>query len=160
MGEQCGLMVEIEFPDTLHITKAFWAFLKEETGGLPGQSDGWRSWNCWTTWLNDARDVIGVSLTDEWMGVYLRASEHQNTPNRVERMLQYSREIRKTMSDQEFDGNEVSLSKKGRSISVRRTWDRDDKDGWPEAARWIKDQADRLQDVAETFVSIPGQVTD
>ena len=38
-------------------------------GGLPGQSDDWRSWNCWTTGLNDARDMIGVSLADEWMGL-------------------------------------------------------------------------------------------
>ena len=158
MGERCGLMVEIEFPDTPDVLTAFWMLLKAETGGLPGQPDDWRSRNCWTTWLNDARDVIGVSLTDEWIGLYLRASEYQNTPSRAERMLQYSRKIRELMSDQEFDGNEVSLSKKGRSISVRRAWDRDDEDSWPEAARWIKDQADRLQVVAETLVPIPGQV--
>ena len=154
MGERCGLMVEVEFPDTSDVLTAFWTLLKAETGGLPGQSDDWRSSNYWTTRLNDAGDVIGVSLTDEWMGLYLRASGSQGS--RAERMLQYSRKIRELMSDQEFDGNEVSLSKKGRSISVRRAWDRDDEDSWPEAARWIKDQADRLQVVAETFVLIGG----
>ena len=46
-------------------------------------------------------------------------------------------------------GNDVSESEKGRSISVRRVWDRDDQEVWPEAAFWIKDQADRLQAIAE-----------
>ena len=87
-------------------------------GGLPGQSDDWRSWNCWTTGLNDARDMIGVSLADEWMGLYLRSSEYQDTPRRAQRMLQYSRTIREQMGDQEFDGNEQSRSKKGRSVTV------------------------------------------
>ena len=45
-------------------------------------------------------------------------------------------------------------------ITVRRGWDRDDRDGWPEAARWIKDQADRLQAIAEPLVPIPGQIAD
>ena len=85
-------------------------------GGLPGQSDDWRSWNCRTTGLNDARDMIGVSLADEWMGLYLRSSEYQDTPRRAQRML--------------------------------------------EAARWIKDQADRLQAIAETLDTVPGQMAD
>ena len=129
-------------------------------GGLPGQSDDWRSWNCWTTGLNDARDMIGVSLADEWMGLYLRSSEYQDTPRRAQRMLQYSRTIREQMGDQEFDGNEQSRSKKGRSVTVWRAWDRDDQDGWLEAARWIKDQAERLQAIAETLDTVPGQMAD
>ena len=149
MGDRCGLAVEVEFPDTPDVTKAFWGLLKAETGGLPGQSDEWRSWNRWTTGLNEVGDMIGVSLGDDWMGIYLRASEYQDTPDRAERMLQHSRKIRELMGDQEFDGNEASRSRKGRSITVRRGWDRDDRDGWPTAARWIKDQADRLQAIAE-----------
>ena len=87
-------------------------------GSLPGQSDDWRSWNCRTTGLNDARDMIGVRLADEWMGLYLRSSEYQDTPRRAQRMLQYSRTIREQMGDQEFDGNEQPRSKKGRSVTV------------------------------------------
>ena len=128
-------------PDT---TTAFWRFLKEETGGLPGQTDGWRSWNCWTTELNGAGDMVGMTLAGEWMGLYLRASEYRDTPSRAARMLRHSRTIRELMDDQELDGNEASRSRNGRSMTVRREWDRDDRDGWPEAARWIKDQADRL----------------
>ena len=148
MGKQCDLSVEVELSDTLNMTKEFWAFLKARTGGLQGQSDEWRSWNCRTTKLNDAGDVIGVSLGDEWMGIYLRAFD---TPGRAERLLQYSRKIREEMSDQEFDGNAESRSKEGRSITVRRGWDRDDRDAWPTAARWIKDQTDRLHAIAETL---------
>ncbi|MCY3808174.1 MAG: DUF262 domain-containing protein [Gemmatimonadetes bacterium] len=151
MGNRCGLLVEVEFPKEPDTTAAFWAFLKEETGGLPGQSEEWRSWNRWTRSLNEAGDMIGVSLTEERMGLYLRASEYQDTPSRAGRMLRHSRKIRELMGDQEFDGNEESRSREGRSITVGRAWDRDDQDGWLDAARWIKDQADRLQAIAETL---------
>ena len=156
MGVRCGLSVDVEFPEKPDTTTEFWGFLKEETGGLPGQSDEWRSWNCWTTALNEAGDVIGVTLAEEWMGLYLRASEYQDTPSRAARMLQHSRQIRDLMSDQEFDGNEESRSRGGRSVTVRRAWDRDDQDEWPEAARWIKDQADRLGAIAEGLDSGAG----
>ena len=160
MGERYGLSVEVEFPSTEGMTRAFWEFLKEQTGGLPGQSDDWRGWNQWTTRLNDAGDMIGVSLAREWMGLYLRASEYKNTPRRAERMLHYSRKIRGVMGDQEFDGNQESRSKAGRTITVRRVWEQDDKDGWLEAAWWIKDQADRLQAIAEALHPVPGRVSD
>ena len=149
MGDRCGLSVEVEFPEKPDTTTAFWSFLKKETGGLPGQCDAWRSWNCWTTELNDAGDMIGVSLAGEWLGLYLRASEYQDTPSGAARMLQHSRTIRELMGDQELDGSDESRSRNGRSITVRREWDRDDRDGWPDAARWIKDQADRLGVIGE-----------
>jgi len=157
MGERCGLKVEIEFRDTPDVYTVFWTFFKAETGGLPGQNDDWRWNNCWTKWINDKRDRICIRLTHERTELYLRTDEDKNTLGRAERMLQYSRNIRNVMSDQKFAGNEVTLSKKGKSITVWRTWDRDDEDGWVEAAIWIKDQAGRLQDIAETFVSIPEQ---
>ena len=156
MGSRCGLSVEVQFPEKPDTITAFWKFLKEETGGLPGQSDDWRSWNCWTMSLNEAGDVIGVTLAEEWMGLYLRAAEYQDTLSRFGRMLQHSRKIRELMGDQEFDGNEDSRSRRGRTITVRRAWDRDDQDGWLDAATWIKDQADRLQAIAERLDSGTG----
>lgn len=156
MGNRCGLLVEVEFPEKPNTTAAFWAFLKEETGGLPGQSDEWRSWNRWTMPLNEAGDMIGVILTEERMGLYLRASEYQDTPSRAGRMLLHSRKIRELMGEQEIDGSEESRSRAGRSITVGRAWDRDDQDGWLEAARWIKDQADRLGAIAEMLDSAAG----
>ena len=43
--------------------------------------------------------MIGVTLADDWMGIYLRASEYQDTPSRAQRMVQYSRKIREVMGD-------------------------------------------------------------
>ena len=161
MGERCGTSVEVEFQDTTDVRKAFWRGLKAETGGLPGQRDGWRSWIVWTRELNELGDMVGVSLRRESIGLYLRASwaganrpstrpsPYKNPSDRARRMLQYSRTIRRSMYDQQLDGNEVSESENGRSVSVRRAWDRDDQEAWPEAALWIKDQADRLQAIVE-----------
>ena len=95
--------------------------------------------------------MLGVSLRRESIGLYLRASPSKRPSGRAYRMLQYSRTIRQSMYDQELAGNKVSESENGRSVSVRREWDRDDQEAWPEAALWIKDQADRLQAIAEAF---------
>lgn len=149
MGEQCEISVDVELRDTPDMRKAFWRCLRAETGGLPGQDDEWRTWNVWTQELNELGDMVGVSLRRESIGLYLRASRSKNPSGRAQRMLQYSRTIRNSMSDQQLDGNELSESKKRRSISVRRPWDRDDQDTWPQAAQWIKDQTDRLQAIAQ-----------
>ena len=158
MGKQCGVLVDVEFRGLLPAAiKEFWVFLKKETGGLPGQSDAWRHRTLRTEPLNDARDRINVACAQEEITLYVKADEGQHTPRRAERMLRYSRKIRESMSDQEFNGNEASMSEKGRSISIRRIWDRDgDRDDWPEAAAWVKDQADRLQAIVETFDSDSG----
>ena len=150
MGERCGLLVEVEFQDIPDLSKAFWRSVKRETGGLHGQRDGWRSWIIWTPKVNELGDMLGVSLKQESIRLYLRAPTSK-THDRTLRMLHYSRNIRKLMSDQELDGNEMAEGESGRSVSVCRAWDRDDQEVWPEAALWIKDQADRLQAIAEAF---------
>ena len=150
MGERCGISIDVEFQDT-PMMRAFWRCLKVETGGLLGQGDEWRNWSHWTRELNELGDMVGVGLRRESIAVYLRASPYKHASGRGQRMLQYSRAIRETMYDQDLDGSEVSESEKGRSVSIRRAWDRDDQEAWPEAAVWIKDQADRLQAIAEAF---------
>ena len=150
MGKRCGILVEVEFQHTPDLRKAFWRCLKAETGGLYGQRDGWRSWIIWTPKLNELGDMLGVSLRRESIRLYLRAPPSK-THGRAQRMLQYSRTIRESMYDQELDGNEASESEDGRSVSVSRAWDRADQDTWPEAAVWIKDQADRLQAIAQAL---------
>ncbi len=151
MGERCGILVEVEFPDTPNLRKAFWGLLKAETGGLSGQSDGWRSWSVWTRELNEQGDMVSVGVGRESIRLTLKASPYKNPSGRGQRMLHYSQAIRASMYDQNLDGNEVSESENGKSISVRRAWDRDDQEAWPDAAVWIKDQADRLQAIAEDF---------
>ena len=63
------------------------------------------------------------------------------------------REISWLMQDQMSDevlGNDVEKhSDEGRTISVERQWDRDDEEGWPEAAQWLKDQQVRLKAILE-----------
>ena len=149
MGDRCGLRIEVKFPEKPHLRKAFWRLLKEETGGLYGQRDDWRGPSIWTSELNELGDMIGVSLRQESIRLYLRASPYKNPSGRAHRMLHYSRTIHAFMFDQVLEGNEVSESEKGRSVSVCRAWDPNDQDEWPEAAFWIKDQADRLQAIAE-----------
>ena len=75
-------------------------------------------------------------------------------------MLAHSRRIRELMGDQVFDGDDDSRSRKGRSISVSRAWDRDDESGWLEAAWWIKDQSDRLQAIAEALDHVAKRTAD
>ncbi|MCY3563869.1 MAG: DUF262 domain-containing HNH endonuclease family protein [bacterium] len=149
MGKRCGVTVEVVFPDRPDRSEAFWRLLKEETGGLYGQRDGWRSWVVWTPELNELGDMIGISLKRESIRLYLRASPSPNPSDRTQRMLQYSRAIRQSMSDQELNGSQMAESENGRSVSVDRAWDRDDQEVWPGAAQWIKDQTDRLQAIVE-----------
>ena len=132
-------------------SKAFWKCLMEETGGLHGQRDGWRSWLVWTPKVNEMGDMLGVSLRRELIRLYLRAPSSKDSPDRAQRMLRYSRAIRESMYDQELGGNAVSESESGRSVSVRRAWDRDDREAWPEAAVWVKDQTDRLRSIVEAL---------
>ena len=57
-------------------------------------------------------------------------------------------------------GMSSHVAGRGGVVTVWRAWDRDDQDGWLEAARWIKDQAERLQAIAETLDTVPGQMAD
>ena len=84
MGNRCELPVTVEVRSASVDSKAFWTLLGEETGGLPGQSDSWRSWSRWTTEINGARDRIGIGLGISRIGLYLRASEYTGhaTPRR------------------------------------------------------------------------------
>ncbi len=124
MGERCGIPVKVEFQDTPDITEAFWRCLRSETGGLSGEPDEWRHWNLWIREVNEVGDMVCVTLRRDSIGLYLRASPYKNPSGRAQRMLRYSRAIRQSMSDQQMDGNEASESEKGRSVSVRRAWDR------------------------------------
>ena len=151
MGIRCQVKVDVETRDKPNTYKTFWDFLKNHTAGLPGQEEDWRSAVATTSRLNDAHDRVRIHLTNEETKLYLMCFERKNLPGRAERMLHFSRAINTQLSDQEIKGNDESRSEKGQSIPVCRAWDPEDKDGWSEAATWIKDQVDRLQIIAETF---------
>ena len=60
-------------------------------------------------------------------------------------MRRYSWLIHEQMADQQLGENLEKHSVDGVTITVQRPWARDDEDEWPEAARWIKEQFERLR---------------
>jgi len=139
--------VEVEFEEDSR-TQAFWRFLKQHTGGVPGQKDTWRGAGQWTSPVNSAGDRIGLYVGNpDHLRLYIRAGESQASEERAARMRQYSWMIRDRMGDQEIGGNLEKYGSQGTTVYVRRRWVRDDEAGWPEAAQWIEEQHERLRTI-------------
>ena len=143
MGQRCEARVEVELAGTGR-TQAFWRFLKKHVGGMPGQKDAWRGATQWTSPVDSTGDRIGIYVGTDGLWLYIRAGETQGSEQRAARMRHYSWMIREQMGDQELEANAEKNSADGRTVSVQRRWTRDDEDEWPGAARWIKEQHDRL----------------
>lgn len=145
MGEACGVRVEVDFKDT-NPNPRFWKLLEEQEGGLPGQKESWRGGSQWTASLNKTGDRVGIYVGGEdRLRLYIRAGETRASSARLERMRLYSRMIGRLMGDQDLSDNVDENSAKGWSIEVSRSWVREDEDAWPDAARWIKEQFERLR---------------
>ena len=156
MGERCGVSVEVEFEENTQ-AQAFWKLFKEREGGIPGQKDYWRGASQWSAPLNAAGDRIGIYVGNpEQLWLYIRAGERQASEERAARMRTYSRRIREEMGDQVLGENIEKTSADGITITVQTDWTRDDEDDWPEAARWIKEQFERLR----AILSDPPSVID
>ena len=144
MGKRCGVTVDVEFEDNSR-ARAFWKFLKEHVGGVPGQKDTWRGASQWTERLNGSGDYVGIYIGNpELLWLYVKAGESQASDERAMRMRRYSWMIRERMGDQQLGDNLDRNSGNGMSIAVQRPWVRDDEDEWPEAAQWIREQYERL----------------
>ena len=145
MGERCGVSVEVELAGTGQY-KAFWALLKDHVGGLPGQKEEWRGPHQRTRPANSSGDRIGIHVGNaDLLWLYIRSGDSQKSGEGAARMRQYSWMIREQMGDQKLEGDLEKNSRNGITISVRRQWTRDDQDEWPEAARWITEQHERLR---------------
>ena len=145
MGNRCGVRVEVEFEQD-NRTQKFWRLFKALTGGIPGQKDTWRGASQWTSPLNESGDRIGVYVGNaDLVWIYIRAGQSQSSDTRTTRMRQLSWMIQDQMADQELGDNLERNVEEGMTVAVRRHWNRDDDDAWPEAAQWIKDQQLRLQ---------------
>ena len=145
MGDRCGVTVEIEFEENTQ-GQAFWKLFKEREDGVPGQKDSWRGKSQWTAPLNTAGDRVGIYVGHaELLWLYIRAGERQASQERAAKMRRYSWLIRDQLADQQLGENLEKLSVDGMSITVQKRWTRDDEDEWPEAARWIKEQFERLR---------------
>lgn len=143
----------------------FWLLLKNETGGLPGQ-EKWisRSAVQWTDILSNDGDRISVYINNPrllWMTI--TGSRAEQGDDYMSRMNRFSRLIIDKMSDQQLSGDNKTIKKmnsyqlnkciekaseNGRTIRVQMEWIRDDQSGWPEAARWIGQQFERLNVIA------------
>ena len=145
MGERCGVTVEVEFDENTR-AQAFWKYFKESEGGIPGQKDSWRGASQWSARLNDAGDRIGIYVGHaEQLWMYIRAWEPQASAQRAARMRRYSQKIHEEMGDQVLGENFEKTSADGMTITVQTNWTRDDEDGWPAAAQWLKEQFERLR---------------
>ena len=145
MGARCGVNVEVLFRDE-NRTAVFWRFLKERTGGVPGQKDRWRGPSQWTSTLNPDGDRVGIYVGNpDLLWLYIRSGWGADRPSeRAARVRHYSWMIQQTMGDQQLGENLERNSEDGVSIAVQRPWVRDDEDEWPEVAVWIKEQQERL----------------
>lgn len=147
MGERCGIEVEVELADS-SLAMKFWSFLKERTGGVPGQQDEWSRRTQQTRALNTDGDHVAIELgTDlDLLSIYIVISGESRSPQeRSECVGLYSRSIQQHMGEQDLsDDLEKCLEEGKETIAVQRKWDAYDEDEWPEAADWIKEQHDRL----------------
>ena len=145
MGARCRVDVEVQFRAQSR-NAAFWQFVKERTGGVPGQKDRWRGPSQWTSPLNREGDRVGIYVGNpDLLWLYIRSGwGADRTSERARRMRHFSWVIQRTMGDQQLSENIDRNSEEGSSIAVQRPWVRDDEDDWPEAVLWIKEQQERL----------------
>ncbi len=149
-GQRCDVRVEVEHRRQSH-PESLWQFIKRRTGRLPGQKDTWKGPSQWTGPYEPLGDWILVYVGNpDWIWLFIRADEGEATPERSARMLRYSRAIRSEMGDQTpgWETQEKGAAH-GRSLSVRRAWDRDDRDAWPEAVDWLAEQLGRMRQILE-----------
>ena len=151
MGARCGVDVEVQFGAESR-SEAFWRFLKQRTGGIPGEKDRWRGPSQWTSPLNPDGDRVGICVGNpDLLWLYIRSGwGADRTSERANRMRHYSWMIQQTMGDQRLGENLEKNSEDGLSITVQRSWVRDDEDEWPEVAVWIKEPQGRLASILDT----------
>ena len=149
MGDRCGVTVEVEFEDTGR-TRAFWKFVKDHTGGVPGQKDTWRGASQWSSRGDASGEYVGIYVGNpELLWLYIKSGESEASEERAARMRRYSWLIRDEMGDQQLGDNLDRNSENGMTIAVQRSWVRDDEEEWPDAARWINEQCERLHTIID-----------
>ena len=147
MGERCGVAVEVEFEDASQ-SRAFWKFVKDHAGGVPGQKDTWRGASQWSSRADASGEQVGIHVGNpELLWLYIKSGDSVASEERAARMRRYSWQIRQEMGDQQLGDNIERNSEKGMTIAVQRPWVRDDEGEWPDAALWISEQCERLHSI-------------
>ena len=128
MGERCEFRIELDL-ERASRTQAFWRLLRTQAGGVPGQKDSWRGPSQWTSPWNSSGDRITMNVGNpDRLWLYIRAGEGQRSEERAARMRQSSWAIRDQMGDQELKGDLDKNSVDGWTVSIQRSWTRDDED--------------------------------
>ena len=148
LGERCDMKVEVEVEDW-NPTHAFWESFKKGTGGVSGQTIAWRSATQRSAPVNAFGDRIRVHAGKELLRLDIAVEESADDGHgRAQRVREFSRKIHSSLSDQVVVDN-PKRRERDCSASVVREWMRDDKSQWARAARWMRDQYDRLLAIAE-----------
>ena len=143
MGERCGVTIDVGFEDTGR-TRVFWRFVKDHTGGVPGQKDTWRGALQWSSRGGASGEYAGIYVGHpELLWLCIKSAESEVSEERAARMRRYSWRI----GDQQLGDNLDRNSENGMTIAVQRPWVRDDVEEWPDAARWISEQCERLRTI-------------
>ena len=157
MGERCGIRVEVVVvSDGADVSEAFWRFLDDQYGGIPGQRRTWRGFNQLTSPVNARGDMVGVQMytsSPERLALYIRSGEWKKSDSRTRRMHRFSWSIREQLADQKLGVGLEAEAARGRSITVELEWERKDDTVWHEAAQWMLDQLQRLQIIANELPS-------
>ena len=125
LGERCGHKVEVQVEEKSR-TPAFWTFLRDSVGGVPGQKSMWRGPSQWTDPINRHGDRIGIYVGNpDRLWLYVRAGESKASEARFARMRRCSRMILEQMADQKVGDDVEQNAQKGWSVSVQRSWVRD-----------------------------------
>lgn len=132
-------------PEECNLIFAFWELLKKDIPEIRIRRAE-RTVIQWSEDLNKYKDKIGFCIESDKIQLYIRSGveDKSQPPERTRQMEEYSRLIRKYLSDQQpFDNKRQE--KKGASIRVQRKWSRDNMAQWPQVAQWVKEQFVRLQ---------------
>lgn len=126
---------------------SFWELLKKDIPEIRLRRAE-RTVTQWSVDLNKHKDKIGFCIESDKIQLYIRSGiEDKSQPwERTQQMEEYSRLIRKQLSDQQpFYGK--NQERTGRSIRIQKSWKRGKRDQWPHTAQWVKEMFVALQEI-------------
>ncbi len=126
--------------DHKELRRLFWRLLRERTGVGSGKGNLFQQ----SGPLNPSGDRIHIALSKNYYQIQLWGRAVERSPERTERMRRYSHRIHEDMGDQDTVGDSREWAEEGWTIGVVRPFYLTDRDEWPEAADWIKEQYERL----------------
>jgi len=144
MAERCGASLNIEILETA--TRRLWRSLLDVGLEVPGAGSDSSAYHQLTGSLNSDLDKVRINLGEATVDLHVQTGP---SGDRTSRAWRFSELIHNHLQDQKPQGDPQILSQDGFSISISMKWDRDDEDGWSDAANWINTQYARLAQLAK-----------